>query len=69
MLKSDAGSGLADKGLAPKDPLFGSGIGAAVRKGDDSLREQLNTALAALKADGTYDKIRSRYFSVDISAQ
>ena len=69
MLKSNAGSGLADKGLAPKDPLFGSGIGAAVRKGDDSLREQLNTALAAIKADGTYDKIRSRYFSVDISAQ
>ncbi|WP_223546125.1 transporter substrate-binding domain-containing protein [Pseudomonas sp. A-B-19] len=69
LIKSAAGSGLADKGLAPKDPLFGSGIGAAVRKGDDNLRQQLNTALAAMKADGTYDKIRSRYFSVDISAQ
>lgn len=69
LLKSAGGSGLADKGLAPKDPLFGSGIGAAVRKGDDALKQQLNGALAAMKADGTYDKIRSRYFSVDISAQ
>ena len=68
ILKSTAGAGLADKGLAPKDPLFGSGIGAAMRKGDSALQQRINTALAALKADGTYDQIRSRYFSVDISA-
>jgi polar amino acid transport system substrate-binding protein len=68
ILKSAAGAGLADKGLAPKDPLFGSGIGAAMRKGDSALQQRINTALAALKADGTYDQIRSRYFSVDISA-
>jgi len=69
VLKSATGAGLADKGLAPRDPLFGSGIGAAIRKGDRALQERINTALASLKADGSYDKIRSRYFSVDISAQ
>lgn len=69
ILKSAAGAGLADKGLAPNDPLFGSGIGAALRKGDTALKERIDSALASIKADGTYDKIRSRYFSVDISAQ
>lgn len=68
-IKTPAGKGLADKGLAPKDPLFGSGIGAAIRKGDKALKDKINTALASLKADGSYDKIRSRFFSVDISAQ
>lgn len=68
-LKTAAGAGLADKGLAPKDPLFGSGIGAGIRKGDSALRDKINTALASLKADGSYDKIRSRFFSVDISAK
>ncbi|MFK3791863.1 transporter substrate-binding domain-containing protein [Pseudomonas piscis] len=68
VLQSAAGSGLANKGLAPRDPLFGSGIGVGLRKGDSALQQRIDKALAALKADGTYDKIRSRYFSVDISA-
>lgn len=68
ILKSAAGAGLADKGLAPSDPLFGSGIGVAMRKGESALQQRINTALASLKTDGTYDRIRSRYFSIDISA-
>ncbi len=69
LLQSSAGTMLADKGLAPKDPLFGSGIGAAIRKGDSGLKAKIDTALESLRADGTFDEIRSRYFSVDISAQ
>lgn len=42
-------------------------IGIAVRKEDDALRERINTALAQIMADGTYKKIQSKYFSVDIN--
>ncbi len=38
----------------------------AVRKDDDALRERLNTALDEIVANGTYQKIASRYFEFDI---
>lgn len=38
----------------------------AVRKDDDALRERLNKALDEIVADGTYQKISSRYFDFDI---
>jgi len=38
------------------------GIGIAVRKEDDELRKRLNTAIAAILADGTYARINARYF-------
>ncbi|BBP80639.1 amino acid ABC transporter [Pseudomonas sp. Pc102] len=60
---------LAGKGVAPQDPLFGEGVGAAVRKGNDALRERLNLALQALRDDGTYDTLRGHYFKADISAR
>ncbi|WP_165676205.1 transporter substrate-binding domain-containing protein, partial [Metapseudomonas otitidis] len=60
---------LASKGVAPQDPLLGEGVGAAVRKGNDALRERLNQTLQALRDDGTYDAIRSRYFKTDIAAR
>lgn len=36
--------------------------GIAVKKGNAELLEKINTALAAVKADGTYDKIYASYF-------
>ncbi|PXV78808.1 arginine ABC transporter substrate-binding protein [Pantoea sp. PNA 03-3] len=41
---------------------FGTGLGIAVRKGNDGLREKLNQALAALKASGTWQKINQQWF-------
>lgn len=41
---------------------FGTGLGIAVRKGNDGLREKLNQALAALKANGTWQKINQQWF-------
>lgn len=41
-------------------------IGIAVRKDDDELLERLNKALAAIVADGTYEKINSKYFPFSI---
>jgi ABC-type amino acid transport substrate-binding protein len=42
---------------------FGSGIGIAVRKGDNARREAFNHALAAIRADGSYQRIIDRYFN------
>ncbi|WP_047390772.1 basic amino acid ABC transporter substrate-binding protein [Chitinibacter sp. ZOR0017] len=36
--------------------------GIAVKKGNKALLEQINKGLAAIKADGTYDKIYKQYF-------
>jgi len=53
------------KGKAPQDPLLGEGIGAVVRKGDNTLRERLNIALDALRKDGRMQKIAAPYISDD----
>ena len=49
------------------DMVFGSGIGIGVRKGQPDLLANLNRALEAIRADGTYDKIASQYFSFSLS--
>jgi ABC-type amino acid transport substrate-binding protein len=38
----------------------------AVRKADTELRDQLNAAIKALRANGTYQKINAKYFEFDI---
>jgi polar amino acid transport system substrate-binding protein len=44
----------------------GDGIGVGLRKGDTELIGLFNKAIAQVKADGTYDRIRKSYFSFDI---
>jgi arginine/ornithine transport system substrate-binding protein len=66
-LKTPAGAGFAFKGPSYDDPaFFGSGAGIALRKGDTALRDAMNAALAAIRADGTYQQIADRYFGFDI---
>lgn len=48
------------------EAYFGTGAGIATRK-NDPLVGKLNDALAAIKRDGTYDKIQKKYFQYDIS--
>ncbi|MCF8109994.1 MAG: ABC transporter substrate-binding protein [Desulfobacteraceae bacterium] len=45
---------------------FGEGIGIAVRKGDDELREAFNKAIKQIRKDGTYKKINDKYFDFDV---
>ncbi|HVZ44983.1 MAG TPA: ABC transporter substrate-binding protein [Ramlibacter sp.] len=42
--------------------LLGDGNGIAVRKNSPELLAKLNGALAAIMADGTYDRITAKYF-------
>lgn len=66
-LKTPAGKGYGFRGPVYDDPaFFGVGAGIAVRKGDIALRDRINTALAAIRADGTYKRLADRYFDFDV---
>lgn len=44
----------------------GEGVGVAFRKSDVALREKFDAAIDKVVADGTYDRIRAKYFSFDV---
>jgi putative lysine/arginine/ornithine/histidine/octopine transport system substrate-binding protein len=49
------------------NPLYvDQGIALVTRKGDEELLNKLNIGLEAIVTDGTYEKIRERYFAFDI---
>ena len=67
LTNTKAGSCCEFKGEDINDPkFFGDGAGIAIRKSDDELREKLNTALARITADGSYDAINAKYFPFSI---
>ncbi len=45
----------------------GGGVGIALRREDTTLRDKLNAALRAIKANGVYQKTASKYFDFDVS--
>jgi arginine/ornithine transport system substrate-binding protein len=66
-LKTDLGKDFEFTGPEFNDPKwFGPGAGIAVRKQDKDLTEKLNQAIAAIRANGTYDKIAKKYFDFNI---
>jgi arginine/ornithine transport system substrate-binding protein len=51
-------------GPALKEPkYFGYGAGFALRKGEDKLKGELNEAIKAIRANGSYKTINDKYFS------
>jgi len=44
---------------------YGSGIGVAMRKGQDKLKGEINAAIKAIRGDDRYAKISKKYFSFD----
>ncbi len=66
-LKTETGMACcASAGNVPNDPaILGKGAGFGLRKGDP-LKDTLNAAIAAIRADGTYDAINAKYFDFDI---
>lgn len=61
-MKTPEAASFAFVGPELKGGLLGDGNGIAVRKGDTALLEKVNAALAAIRADGTYDRITAKYF-------
>ncbi|MEO5734600.1 MAG: ABC transporter substrate-binding protein [Rubrivivax sp.] len=69
-LKTPAGKGYGFVGPLFTDPAyFGVGAGIAVRKGDTALRERLNAAIQAVRANGVYKRIADTYFDFDVYGQ
>lgn len=69
-IKTPAGQGFALVGPDISDPrYFGRGAGIAVRKGDHANLARLNAAIAAIRANGTYQQVQSKYFPFDIYGQ
>ena len=66
-LTSETGAACCEVvGQVADDPaILGLGIGFGLRK-DDPLKATLYAAIAAIRADGTYDAITKQYFASDI---
>jgi lysine-arginine-ornithine-binding protein len=66
-LKTPLGKGYAIAGDLVKDPrLAGDGVAIGVRKGDAALESSINDAIGAMRKNGTYQQIASKYFQFDI---
>ncbi|GAB4392938.1 MAG: ABC transporter substrate-binding protein [Kiloniellaceae bacterium] len=66
-LDTDEGKDYEFVGPDFSDPkYFGEGAGIALRQGEDDLREMLNQAIDAIRANGTYKAIQDKYFDFDV---
>lgn len=66
-LKTDAGKSFAFVGPDFTDvKYFGEGQGIAVRKGDKALAEKISAAILAIRANGKYQEVQSKYFDFDV---
>jgi len=51
----------------PENPVYhGTGYAVGLRKEDEALKAVFDRAIAQVIADGTYDRIRTKYFPFDI---
>ena len=66
-LKTDAGKDFEFVGGDQHDEAcHGPGAGMAVRKSDTQLRDDLNKAIKAIRANGKYAEINKKYFDFDV---
>lgn len=68
-LKQPQGKAFELAGPIVQDPIIGPGTAIGLRKGDSELKTALDNAFAAIKKNGTFDKIQKKYFATDISTQ
>ncbi len=45
---------------------YGYGVGVAMRKGEDQLREQINAAIQTIRGNGVYETVSKKYFDFDV---
>jgi len=48
------------------EKYLGIGVGIAVHKNNQDLVELLNKGIAGIRANGTYQKVQSKYFNIDV---
>ena len=66
-LKTPQGAGFELQGPEMYDEkYFGKGASIATRKTDLDLRDKLDAAIKAIRANGTYERIRKQHFDYDI---
>lgn len=67
-LKTEQGAACCDmKGTVKDDPeILGLGVGVGLRKGETELKDKINAAIKAIRANGTYDEFSKKYFNFDI---
>ncbi len=64
---SEAGSCCDVKGqVAPDDEVLGPGAGVGLRQGDTELKDKINAAIKAIRANGVYDEFSKKYFDFDV---
>ena len=67
LLKGPDGASYELVGPPQKDAdCLGEGVGLALRKNSDVLRNKLNAAIKHIRADGTYKEINAKYFPFDL---
>ncbi len=66
-LKSPQGACCEVKGVVADDEaILGKGVGIGIRKGETDLKDKLNAAIKAIRANGTYDTFSKKFFDFDI---
>jgi len=67
LLEKEGGDAYEMVGPLIKDSQwFGEGVGIAVRKNTQDLREKFNQAIQGIRAKGVYQQIQNKYFDFDI---
>ena len=65
MQSADGGCCEVAGSVAHDEEVLGSGVGIGMRQGDERLAI-FNTAIAAIRENGTYDEISKKYFDFDV---
>ncbi len=63
-LSKPEGAAFALMGPDLRDPkYYGYGVGVAMRKGEDALKSEINTAIKTIRANGSYKVMNDKYFA------
>lgn len=65
-VQRDDASGYEIKGMAPKHPAFGEGIGIGLREDANEVQQTLTDAIHAVIDNGTCAELSQKYFNQDI---
>jgi lysine-arginine-ornithine-binding protein len=65
-LKTPRGKGFALVGAPVTDSRVSGDVAIGLRKGDSALEQRLNQAIDAMRKNGSYQQVASKYFNFDI---